>query len=271
MKIRSMPTRTLRVVLIAVVVVFSLLPLLWMFTASLKSNVDVLDPGKLIFNPTLDNYKNVLLVNDFLLYGRNSLIVAVAATALGLLVGTPAAYSVSKYKVRSAATFIFGARIVPAIGLLIPWYLIFVKLGLVGSFYALIAAHLFVTLPLVVAIMSSFFDGRTVELEEAGRVDGLSEIGAFTRITLPLAGSGLATSGILAFIFSWNNFLFALVLSGRGTMTLPAAIYQFIGYLGVDWGGLMAAAVVIMLPIMLLAMFAQRYIVDGLSAGATKG
>lgn len=269
--VRRNAGRVLRGTAIAVVVFCSLIPLVWVLVASFKQNVDITNPEKLLFTPTLSNYSNVLVVNNFGEYALNSLFIAVMATFLSLVIGTPAAYVVAKYKMQSAAMFIFGARIIPAIGLLIPWYFIFVQMGLVGTFRALIASHIFVALPLVVAIMSSFFESRNVELEEAGQVDGLTAIGSFMRITLPIAIPGLATCAILGFIFSWNNFLFALVLSGQDTTTLPAAIFHFIGYLGVDWGGLMAAAVVITLPIMLIAMFLQRYIVAGMSAGATKG
>jgi multiple sugar transport system permease protein len=119
--------------------------------------------------------------------------------------------------------------------------------------------------------MMSFFDQLPEELEESAQVDGLTAIGAFFRITLPLSVPGIATATILSFIFSWNNFMFALVLSGQATKTLPVAIFDFIGYASIDWGALMAASVVVTTPIMLIALFTQRYIVTGLTAGATKG
>jgi multiple sugar transport system permease protein len=123
----------------------------------------------------------------------------------------------------------------------------------------------------VVYIMMSFFDSLPLELEEQAQVDGLTPIGAFLRISLPLAVPGIATAAILSFIFSWNNFMFALVLSGAETKTLPVAIFDFVAYASIDWGGLMAAAVVITVPIMVIALFTQKYIVSGLTAGATKG
>ena len=126
-------------------------------------------------------------------------------------------------------------------------------------------------MPLVVAIMSSFFEGIPEELEEAAQIDGSSRIGEFLSVVLPLSVPGIATATILAFIFSWNNFLFALVLSNQDTRTLPVAIVNFTSYASVDWGGLMAAAVVITLPVMVIALIAQKYVVSGLTAGATKG
>jgi multiple sugar transport system permease protein len=260
--------RAATVLAVTIVLVF---PLVWMLLASFKQNVDITNPHTVLFAPTIQNYVNVLVTNDFLRYGINSFIIATVATLLSLLIGVPAAYAVSKYKLTSVAGFILLARVIPGISLLIPWYYIFAQVGLVGSFQALIISHLFVSLPVIVAIMSSFFDGMSAELEEAGQIDGLTLAGTFFRITLRLAVPGVATSAILSFIFSWNNFLFALILSGKETTTLPAAIYQFISYLGVDWGGLMAASVVITLPVMIVTVILQKYIVAGLTAGATKG
>jgi multiple sugar transport system permease protein len=142
---------------------------------------------------------------------------------------------------------------------------------MVGGFTVLILSHMFVSLPLIVYIMMGYFDGLPLELEESAMVDGLTPIGAFRRITLPLSTPGIATAGILSFIFSWNNFMFALVLSSADTKTLPVAIFDFVGYASIDWGGLMAASTVVTLPIMLIALFAQKYVVSGLTAGATKG
>jgi multiple sugar transport system permease protein len=141
----------------------------------------------------------------------------------------------------------------------------------VGTYGVLILTHIFVTMPLIVAIMTSFFEGLPVELEEAAQIDGASKIVAFVRIVLPLSVPGIATATILSFIFSWNNFLFALVLSNQDTRTLPVAISNFTSYASVDWGGLMAASVIITVPVMLIALFSQKYVVSGLTAGATKG
>jgi len=163
------------------------------------------------------------------------------------------------------------ARVIPGVSLLVPWYYVFSNLRMVGKFEVLILSHMFVALPLIVYIMMSYFDSLPLELEESAEVDGLTPIGAFRLITLPLAVSGIATAGILSFIFSWNNFMFALVLSGAKTKTLPVAIFDFVSYASIDWGGLMAAATVVTIPIMIIALFTQKYIVSGLTAGATKG
>jgi multiple sugar transport system permease protein len=264
--------RVFRVVALVVVVLSLVTPLLWMIAASFKTNVDIYDTGKaLVFSPTLDNYATVLKQSHYVQFIGNSLWVAFAATVLSLLLGVPAAYSMSRFNMRKSALVVLMARVIPGVSLLVPWYYVFSNLQLVGGFTVLILSHMFVSLPLIVYIMMGFFDGLPEELEEAALVDGLTHIGAFRRITLPLSVPGIATAGILSFIFSWNNFMFALVLSGADTKTLPVAIFDFVGYASIDWGGLMAAATVVTLPIMVIALFVQKYVVSGLTAGATKG
>ena len=263
---------TARFTVIGAIVAIFLFPILWMILASLKSSIDITNPSKMFdFVPTFDNYVKVFIAQDFFAFMVNSFIIAFAATLISLVVGLPAAYAISRYTVRSAGAFVLLARIIPGVSLLIPWYVIFAQLGLVGTYWVMILAHTFVSLPVVIAIMSGFFDGTSIELEEAAQIDGLSLLGAFLRITIPLAIPGIATASILSFIFSWNNFLFALVLTGSDTKTLPVAIFNFIAYLSVDWGGLMAASVVITLPVMIFALFVQKHIVSGLTAGSTKG
>jgi multiple sugar transport system permease protein len=261
-----------RLAALVVVVISLLAPLVWMVAASLKTNVDIYDTGKaFVFSPTLDNYMNVLERANYVRFIVNSLWVAFAATVLSLILGVPAAYSMSRFNMKKSALVVLMARVIPGVSLLVPWYYVFSNLRMVGGFGVLILSHMFVSLPLVVYIMMGFFDGLPLELEESGLVDGLTYIGAFRRITLPLSAPGIATAGILSFIFSWNNFMFALVLSGAQTKTLPVAIFDFVGYASIDWGGLMAAATVVTLPIMLIALFVQKYVVSGLTAGATKG
>lgn len=262
----------LRAVAIAVVILVLMFPIIWMILASFKTGLDITNPARTFsFTPTLANFENVFEKQDFARFMLNSFIVAASSVVISLLVGLPAAYAISRYKMFRAAGTVFLARIIPAIALLVPWYFLFAQIGLVGSFASLILSHVFVGLPFVVAIMIGFFDGMSIELEEAGLVDGLTRYGAFVRVTLPLAVPGIATASILSFIFSWNNFLFALVLSGQSTKTLPAALMNFIAYQGIDWGGLMAASVVITVPVIVISLFVQRYIVSGLTAGATKG
>ena len=266
------PYKVFRLATLTLVVISLLAPLGWMVAASFKTNVDIYDAGKaFVFSPTLDNYTKVLRQADYAQFIGNSLWVALAATVFSIVLGVPAAYSMSRFNMKKSALVVLMARVIPGVSLLVPWYYVFANLRLVGGFGVLILSHMFVLLPLVVYIMMGYFDSLPLELEESALVDGLTHIGAFRRITLPLSAPGIATAGILSFIFSWNNFMFALVLSGARTKTLPVAIFDFVGYASIDWGGLMAATTVVTLPIMLIALLVQKYIVSGLTAGATKG
>lgn len=262
----------LRAAAIALVLAVLLVPMIWMGIASFRTTLDIVDPSRFLSGAfTWGNYESVMDRYDFSPFIFNSFFIAFASTLIALVIGAPAAYAIARYKVKNATAFLMLARVLPGVSLLVPWYFIFSNLGLVGGYPVLIATHVFVTLPFVVAVMAGFFDGVPQDLEEAAQVDGLSKVGAFLRIALPLSVPGLATSAILAFIFSWNNFLFALVLSSQQTRTLPVAISNFTAYASVDWGGLMAASVIITLPVMLVALAAQKYVVSGLTAGATKG
>jgi multiple sugar transport system permease protein len=269
-KSRSYPI--FRVLVLTTTVLLFIAPLLWMLVASFKTNVDIYDSSKtFFFTPTMDNYSNVFGRNNYFDFIFNSFWVALWSTVFSLILGVPAAYAMSRFSMNRSAMVVLMARIIPGVSLLVPWYFIFANMRLVGGFAVLILSHMFVALPLIVYIMMSFFDSLPTELEDAAQVDGLTAIGAFLRISLPLSVPGLATAGILSFIFSWNNFMFALVLAGANTKTLPVAIFNFVSYASIDWGGLMSASVVVTVPIMVIALFTQKYIVAGLTAGATKG
>ena len=269
---RRTPYQIFRVVALVAVVLALVAPLVWMVSASFKTNVDIYDTSKAVFfSPVVDNYAKVLQQANYVQFIWNSLWVAFVSTTLSLLLGVPAAYSMSRFTMHRSALVVLMARVIPGVALLVPWYYVFSNLRMVGGYSVLILSHMFVALPLVVYIMMGFFDSLPLELEESALIDGLTPIGAFRLITLPLSVPGIATAGILSFIFSWNNFMFALVLSGANTKTLPVAIFDFVGYASIDWGGLMAAATIVTLPIMVIALFTQKYIVSGLTAGATKG
>ncbi len=249
-----------------------LFPFAWMLLSSFKNQIDITNSQNLLrFAPTLDNYRNVFEQQNYWLYLFNSFLVAAASTILSLFLGLPAAYGVARYHQNWLGVTLLTARIVPGITFLIPWYSIFSRIGLIGSYWSLILSHMLVALPFIAWIMIPFFENLPHELEEAARIDGATPFGAFWRVALPLARPGIITASIMSFIFSWNNFMFSLVLAGDQTRTLPVAIFNFISYSSVDWGGLMAAAVVITLPVLIMTLFVQRYIVAGLTAGATKG
>jgi len=262
----------LRLTAIVLVSLVFALPLVWMVLAAFKTNVQISNTADaVVFTPTLDNFRTVFDQGVFLPAMVNSIIVAVVSTALSALIAVPAAWAIGRFGMRRAGGWVLIARIIPAISLLVPWYYVFARLELVGGYAVLVLSHMFVSVPLITWIMIGFFEGLPVELEEAGRVDGLSAFGAFLRISLPLATAGTATACVLAIVFSWNNFIFALILSDENTKTLPVALFNFISYASIDWGGLMAASTLMSVPVVLAAVFGQRYLVAGLTAGATKG
>jgi len=258
------------VLLICLVVVF---PFLWILSSSFKRQVDIVatPPRLLAFVPTLANYVRVFAEQNFLRFFANSTLVGATAVALSLLLGLPAAYSVARFKQERLSHFILVARLLPGISFLMPWYIIFSRLGLMDSYVALILSHMLIALPVVVWIMASYFSSIPVEIEESAMVDGATRQRTFLLMILPLSGPGVVTATTLSFIFSWNNFMFSQVLSMEKTKTLPIAVYNFVSYAEVDWGAVMAAAVAIITPAIILTMIFQKYVVRGLTLGAVKG
>jgi multiple sugar transport system permease protein len=259
-------------IVLTVILLAFLAPLLWMLLNAFKTPLQIIKlPPELIFKPTLHNFINVFRYQNFSKYMWNSLLIAAGSTAFGLVIGLPSAYSIARYKQRLFGVILLFARIVPGITFLIPLYIIYRYLGLIDTYLSMILSHALVTLPFIVWVMVPFFESIPYELEEAARVDGASILQMFIQIVLPISGPGIVTSSILSFVFSWNNFMFSIVLATNKTKTVPVAIYNFISYAQIDWGGLMAAAVLITLPVLILAIITQRYIVAGLTAGAVKG
>ncbi len=256
----------------AVVGLVILAPIAWMVMASFKASTEVTAyPPRLLFGPTLENYRSLLATTPFAEYALNSVIVAGGSTLLGLLLGVPAAFAVSYHSLTWPATLTLAARMAPGTLFLLPWYVFFSAFGLVGSHLVLVLTHTVITMPMVLWVMLPYFDGVPREILESARVDGCTPAGTFARIVLPLVTPGMVVATILAFVFSWNYFLFALVLSGFDTKTLIVAAFNFIGEGTSAWGTLMAAAVLIAVPPLALAMAVQRWLISGLTAGAVKG
>jgi multiple sugar transport system permease protein len=251
----------------------AVLVFLWMLSLSLKNELDntAWPPVFIPDPPTLDNYRDVFARNDFLLYAWNSVVVSFSATGFALLVGVPAGYGIARMRAIRAAALILIARITPGLSYLIPLFLLFQWLELTGSLLPIVIAHLVITVPIVVWVMISFFEGLPGELEEAALVDGATLWQAFRHVALPLARPGITVATILAFIFSWNNFVFAMVLAGRETRTLPVAVNNMLTFEQISWGPLSAAALLVTLPVLLLTLVAQKQIVTGLTAGGVKG
>jgi multiple sugar transport system permease protein len=245
----------------------------WMASLSLKNEVDnmAFPPVFIPHIPTLANYTKVFAQYEFGRDTLNSIIVTFSATGLALLIGVPAGYGVAKAKATGSATLILLARVTPALSFLIPLYIIFQKLHLLGTLIPLIITHLVLTVPIVVWIMIGFFEGLPPDLEEAALVDGATIWQAFLRVAMPLARPGITVATILAFIGSWNNFVFGVVLAGRTTRTLPVAVYNSMTFEQVSWGPLAAAALVVTAPVLVLTLVMQKQIVAGLTAGGVKG
>ena len=257
---------------LAVLLAFFLFTFVWMVLSSLKTNVEVTAyPPLWLFWPTLRNYVDVFTQNPFFSYMLNSTIIAVAAVAVGLLCGLPAAYTMARYRQAKLGALFLMLRILPGIAFLVPLFVIYRQLGLINTISGIVLAHIIIVLPLVIWIMAGFFEDIPRELEEAALIDGCTRVGTFVRIVLPLSKPGLVAAGILSFIASWNNFIFVLILGGKDTVTLPMAVYSFVSFEDVNWGGLTAAATVITVPILVLSLIVQRYLVGGLTMGAVKG
>jgi len=251
----------------------AILVFLWMISLSLKNEVDnmAFPPVFVPDPPTLANFAEVFARNDFLTYTLNSIITSFGATALAIAVGVPAGYGIAKMRATRAAVLILIARITPGLSYLIPLFLLFQWLGLTGTLTPIVVTHLVITVPIVVWVMIGFFEGLPGELEEAALVDGATIWQAFRHVALPLSRPGITVATILSFIFSWNNFIFAVVLAGRETRTLPVAVYNVLTFEQVSWGPLAAAALLVTAPVLLLTLIAQKEIVTGLTAGGVKG
>lgn len=249
-----------------------LIPIYYMISSSFKTKVQMMDMKQFfVFKPTMKNYVKIFTAYDLLTPFLNSLIVSLGATGLACLLGLPAAYAIARHRMYTMSAIILCVRIVPAVTFLVPWYIILGHFSLIGTKTALILSNLLVLLPLIIWIVSPYFGSIPKELEDAALIDGCSEAKAFTRIMIPLAVPGIVTAAILAFIHAWNNFMFAYVLGGSGTKTLPTMLKLFIDYTGIDMSALMAASVVVTMPVVIISIVLQKYVVSGLTAGAVKG
>ncbi len=244
----------------------------WMIEGAFKTQVqNTAIPPLFFFRPTLDNFHTVFARNPMGGFLLNSAIVGCGATLLALIFGLPAAYGIARYKQKRLPVMILVARIMPGISFLVPWFIMFSKVKLIGSYPALILAHLLITLPMTIWLMIGFFEDIPRKLDEAALIDGCNPFQAFFLVSLPLTKPGIAASAILSFIFSWNNFLFSLVLSSQQTRPLPVAVFSFISYTQIDWGGLNAAATIVTLPVLIMILFVQKHMVRGLTLGSVKG
>jgi multiple sugar transport system permease protein len=258
---------------VAVIVSPAILVFLWMLSLSLKNEIDNIayPPVFIPSPPTFANFVAVFEQNSIGRYFWNSVVVSGGATLIALLVGIPAGYGIARTGAHRLTVLILIARMTPALSYLIPLFAVFQFLHLNNTLTALVITHLVITVPIIVYIMAGHFETQPRELEEAAQIDGASAWGAFRYVALPLARPGIVVGFILAFIFSWNNFIFGAVLAGRETRTLPVAVYNVLTFEQLAWGPLAAAAIIVTLPVLLLTIVIQKEILTGMTAGGVKG
>lgn len=271
--------RIARYLLITIALLAAVTPVYWMVTISLKHEVDqfAVPPRWFSFSPTLEHYADAFVSRSFGQYLLNSAVVALCSTLCALVIGTLAAYALVRFRLpyrldRRLALWILSTRMFPAIVTAVPMFLIMRDLRLLNTQLSLIIVYTAFNLPFVVWMMRGFFAELPRDLEEAALVDGDSRLGAFWRVVLPLVAPGLAATAVFCLIVSWNEFLFALVLTQTdAAMTLPVGIAGRVTQYEIRLGVMSAAGVVAMLPILVFALSVQKYLVRGLSLGAVKG
>lgn len=256
---------------------FAGLPVLWMLSSSLKTNVDMFASPPQLIPPTLtfDAYTSILTDPEKLRFFANSIIVGVLVTALTLVVASLGAYGLSRWEFRGKSilrVFIISVQAVPPITLLIPFFGLVVALGLYNSYQGLILTYLVFTLPYAIVMMTAYFDTVPRELDESIKVDGGSAWTALWRVIMPVSVPGLASVAIYTFVLSWNEYLFALTLTQTNDMrTVPVGIQLFMGQLSYQWNEIMAMSVLGSIPVLALFLFLQRYFLGGLTSGSVKG
>ena len=272
-------SRALKYLLLLLSLVAALAPVYWMITISLKSEVDhfATPPPWFNFTPTLEHYYDAFVTRPFGQYLITSAVVAVGSTMCALVLGTLAAYALARFRLpydldRKLSLWILSTRMFPAIVTAVPLFLMMRDLRLLDTKASLIIVYTAFNLPFVVWMMRGFFDEVPRDLEEGALVDGDSRLGALVRVVLPLVAPGLAATAVFCLIVSWNEFLFALVLTQTdASMTLPVGIAGRVTQYEIKWGVMSAAGAVAMMPILIFALAMQRYLVRGLSLGAVKG
>jgi multiple sugar transport system permease protein len=277
--------RLIRGILITLVLVFFLFPIVWILLMSLQTNETILRiPPSLVFTPIFDNYTALVtgqlrtaagsLQLNFMQNLWNSVLLSSASVILSLLLGVPAAYAFARFKFRLGEDIAFtllSFRFAPPLLVLLPLSLYFKDLGLTNTYIGLIWVYQLICLPLILWIVRGYFEDISPDIEHAYRIAGNSWWKTFRKIAVPLARPGIAAAGLLAFIFAWNNFVFALILASADKQPVTVGALAFVTASGIQYGQIAAAIVLSVTPTLALALYAQRYLVEGLSMGAVKG
>ncbi len=281
----SLPERLLRGIAITLVCLFFMFPIIWIFGMSFQTNETILRvPPSFMAEPSLVNYRGLIsgqletaagsLKIDFMGNLFNSLFLSTASVIVALILGVPAAYAFARLKFRGSEDIAFtllSFRFAPPLLVLLPLTIYFQQLGLANTYFGLIWVYQLICLPLILWIVRGYFEDIPADVEYAYRIAGHNFWATFRRIALPLAGPGIAAAGLLAFIFAWNNFVFALVLASADKQPVTVGALAFITASGIQYGQVAAGIVLSIAPTLALALYAQRYLVEGLSLGAVKG
>lgn len=276
LEVRRLTPRAILWILLLVVIVLYGFPFLYLVLTSFKTPSDAIavPPAVLPRTWTLENYVTALAKEGVVPALLNSVVTALLSTAMSLVLAVPAAYAITRYRTPSGRVFVIASlvtRMVPTIAVGAPLVETMRTLGINDTSVGLAIAHTTISLPLSIWLMASFFEAVPDELEEAARVDGASRLGALWRVVLPVVSGGLAVTAIFAFLASWNEFLFSLLLTAVRAQTTPIVIANFQTQFGVDWGAMTALAALYSVPVVLLTFALQRHIVAGLTLGAVKG
>ncbi len=285
METNSLLERAFRATALTVVCLFFMFPIVWIFLMSFQTNETILRvPPSVIFEPSLVNYKGLLtgqletaagsLKINFMGNLWNSVFLSTASVAVGLILGVPAAYAFARLKFRGSEDIAFtllSFRFAPPLLVLLPLTIYFQQIGLANTYGGLIWVYQLIVLPLILWIVRGYFEDIPADVEYAYRIAGHDFWSTFRRIALPLAGPGIAAAGLLSFIFAWNNFVFALVLASADKQPVTVGALAFVTASGIQYGQVAAGIVLSITPTLALALYAQRYLVEGLSLGAVKG
>lgn len=266
-------TNAVQIILILIAIAIMLVPIAWIFMAAFKNHVDVFQL-RLFFSPTLENFATVFEPPYYL--GQklwNSTIVALVTVILAIPIATMAAYSFSRFTLRGETmmlVIILATQFVPAVVIILPFFVMFRDMGLLDTRIGLILVNLAIVMPFAIWMIKGFIDGIPMDTEEAAMVDGSSRMQVIRNIVLPMAAPGLLTAAIFCFIIAWNEFLFALILTNKDAVTLPIGLALFKAEEGDLWNLLSAAGIIIMLPMFVLALIIRKYFVQGMTMGAVR-
>ncbi|MBN1267156.1 MAG: carbohydrate ABC transporter permease [Anaerolineales bacterium] len=259
-----------------IVMVFFLVPIFWLITTSFKFGRDsfAIPPQWINFDFTLKNYTELLEASKTGMFVKNSVIITFFTTVLSLVLGVPAGYAIARSKSRllnSSSYFFLIILMIPPVAMLIPFYLIMRDIDLLGTYRAVIILDTVFDASFVVWMMRSYFADVPQEMEEAALVDGASKFTSFIKVALPLSVPGIVSSAIYCIIYSWNDFLFALMLTNPKTKTIPLGILASFSAIEISWGQMAAMSMFAIIPALLISIFLNKYYIQGLTMGATKG